>query len=503
MNIRVLIVEDEPPIARSLSRTIERMNGDFRTEAFAAQGAEALDIVRSRPIDVVFTDIRMPVMDGIALLEALEREYPDVRKVAVSGYQDFDYVKKAMQYRAVDYLLKPVAEDELSALLAKIAEQLEGSRTTRRRRELSDLVHHRTPPADGSLWNSSRYAAGLVCAGPFPLTPSDSLSPASEFWNGTDAQALLNDLLQEGEQGWIVQGKTSAEIAVVVGFEEESRSEVLRSLFEALDDRGGAAITMSGSGAVANIGEVARLLPELRALLYRRTTLGCSQWLTPEEGPGSDSEGRSSEGTIGRLEAISSEWANRQWERLDRELQEWFAECASSRLPQAELVQSLNAVATRTRSRMKQAVRPAELDLEIREAVTNARDYDDLRRNLLAVFSEAGGDTASRGVPDVVADVERYLLKHYAEPITSELLSARFGFVPSYIGKLFRMHKGMSPAQFLVQTRIEHAKELLRLRPELQIKEIAEQVGYGDPLYFSRVFQKETGKRPSDYRNPS
>jgi len=505
MNIRIMIVEDEPPIARSLARMIERANEQYLVEAFAVQGAEAVELIRKQPIDIVFTDIRMPVMDGIELLEFLDRDYPEVRKVAVSGYQDFDYVRKAMQFRAVDYLLKPVSEAELSVLLEKLSAEWKESRESRQQRQLSDLLHYRKTIDSSALWCSRFYAAGIVCAGSFPIAPSDILSPASDFWERTDIEGQLRSLLREEEQGWIVQGKSIAEKAVVVGFEDERRAEVLERLFDELRMQETAWITMVGSASVTGINVIGRLYPELRSLLYQSTVLNHSQWmlLEPNAGKSPNRVDTLPDSFNQTIEAIASEWGNRQWERLNRELQEWFAACEAVRLPQTELVQAITAIAVRLQSRLKQTIPLSELDFEIREAVTNARHYDDLRGNLLSVFEHASQDSANPGVPDVVAEVERFLLKHYAEPITGDSLASRFGFVPSYIGKLFRVHRGMSPAQFLIRTRIDRAKELLRQRPDLQIKEISELVGYHDPLYFSRVFQKETGIRPSEYRNPS
>ena len=109
--IRVLIAEDEPPILRRTRRLIEHIDADFSVAATAGDGEEALEKLRAEHFDVLFTDIRMPVMDGMKLMNTVQKLYPDCSIVVLSGYQDFEYVSTAVRAQAVDYLLKPVAEE--------------------------------------------------------------------------------------------------------------------------------------------------------------------------------------------------------------------------------------------------------------------------------------------------------------------------------------------------------------------------------------------------------
>ena len=116
------------------------------------------------------------------------------------------------------------------------------------------------------------------------------------------------------------------------------------------------------------------------------------------------------------------------------------------------------------------------------------------------MYAAAAVRDQAQDTPPIVLDVERFLREHYAESITGEELSRRFGFVPSYITKLFRAHRGVSPLQYLTRVRLDKAKEIIRGEPRLMLKEIAQMVGYSDPLYFSRVFRKEVGVWPSEYK---
>ena len=121
--IRVMIVEDEPHAQRRLQRMIERLDDFFRIEATAMDGEEALDILKTTRCDVVFTDIRMPIMDGVELMQRVRRQYPEMMLVVLSGYSDFSYVSEAVRSQAVDYLLKPLTEEALSGLLSQLKER--------------------------------------------------------------------------------------------------------------------------------------------------------------------------------------------------------------------------------------------------------------------------------------------------------------------------------------------------------------------------------------------
>ena len=117
---KVIVADDEKLIAKNIARRIEESSEAFRVIARAGSGTEALGQAREMMPDVVFSDIKMPEMDGIELIAALRKEHPSVLCVIVSGYSDFEYMKAAIQNSAVDYLLKPVNPEELKHLLQRL-----------------------------------------------------------------------------------------------------------------------------------------------------------------------------------------------------------------------------------------------------------------------------------------------------------------------------------------------------------------------------------------------
>jgi len=116
---KVLIIDDERPVRvaiRALGKW-ERLGVGEILEA--EEGRSALSVMRQNRPDIVFVDMKMPMMNGVEFLKAASQEFPDVKYIVVSGYDDFEYARHAIRAGALDYLLKPVIEAELDKVLEK------------------------------------------------------------------------------------------------------------------------------------------------------------------------------------------------------------------------------------------------------------------------------------------------------------------------------------------------------------------------------------------------
>jgi two-component system, response regulator YesN len=129
MPFKMLIVDDEPIICRGLQQTIAWDEYMVEVVDLAYDGAEAIQKVKDHgDIDLVLTDVRMPNVDGLKLAAFLAENYPDIRTIIISGYDDFKYAQAALQLGVKDYLLKPVDVDELLNVVAKITSAINQER---------------------------------------------------------------------------------------------------------------------------------------------------------------------------------------------------------------------------------------------------------------------------------------------------------------------------------------------------------------------------------------
>jgi len=118
--INVIVVEDEKRIARNIAKLIEETNPHYKVLEIFQNGEDAWTYIQKQPPQVVFTDISMPIMDGIELANRIFESMSFIHCVILSGYADFSYARSAMRYGVEDYLLKPINPKELQETLSRL-----------------------------------------------------------------------------------------------------------------------------------------------------------------------------------------------------------------------------------------------------------------------------------------------------------------------------------------------------------------------------------------------
>ncbi len=122
---RILIVDDEKMVREGIVCTLPWEELHIRVVGTASNGRDALDLVRKLKPHIVLTDVRMPFLDGLELIEAIRDEAPHIKTIILSAYDEFEYARKAIQLGAIDYILKPIQADELTALLRRVAQMFQ------------------------------------------------------------------------------------------------------------------------------------------------------------------------------------------------------------------------------------------------------------------------------------------------------------------------------------------------------------------------------------------
>ncbi|HEX3027969.1 MAG TPA: response regulator [Clostridia bacterium] len=145
---RVVVAEDEPLILKSVVKKITNMNIGFKVVGAAEDGKNALMLIDSHAPDVLITDIRMPVMDGLELLKVSSSRYPSIKKIIISGYDDFKYAQQALKYGVADYLLKPLKTNELFEAFSKIRITLDAQRNAFKEKIINLKDNHSSSPEE-------------------------------------------------------------------------------------------------------------------------------------------------------------------------------------------------------------------------------------------------------------------------------------------------------------------------------------------------------------------
>jgi len=493
--IKVLIAEDEPPIARAISRMVGELSRTFSVSACVSNGVEAIDHMRRDPADVVFTDIRMPVMDGLELLIALRADWPDCQVVILSGHQDFAYSQTAIRLGAFDYLLKPISREKLRDLL----ERLEDAHARFLLQEAvgSWRAGGQAPPAGFTVAKDVTCALILAIAGHWPNIADDGLSPGAVFWQTCDPALMIRELSGRTYETIVFTGRAAAErVFILVNTPPDKALELAENMFVKLTALSALPKTLCVVSGPVEYGDLASAIRAARKQVYMQIGLYRSALLAgpcPEEVPAS----RAGATAASRLpELLVEALCVRNEKQIGAAVGQIVDAAITGSVTQTAFEDMLESVIHDRRLDFETKAFREELS----ETILSAASADVLKVDLTQVFSWhvlGEGKSELRGR---VEQIEKYLSAHFTEEISSETLSARFGFVPSYLSKVFRRQTGMSPTEYLSRKRMEKAMELLATNPGLLIRDAAAYVGYKDPYYFSKLFKKFTGLWPSQYQ---
>ena len=139
----VLVVEDEKLIRQGIATMIKRTGVPVGEIIECANGLQAMEVLREKQVDVMFTDIRMPKMNGIELVQAMQELPNPPLTVAVSGYDDFSYAVDMMRQGVREYILKPVERDKLKSVMEKLEEEL-GKRREEEKKTVTVVIISRS-----------------------------------------------------------------------------------------------------------------------------------------------------------------------------------------------------------------------------------------------------------------------------------------------------------------------------------------------------------------------
>ncbi|MEF3355388.1 response regulator [Paenibacillus sp. GYB006] len=127
-----IVVDDEPLIRKGLLKKLESFDHSLELLGEADNGADALDLIHSSKPDIIFTDMRMPEVDGKLLIRTIGQQYPRIKLIVISGHADFDYMQEAISAKVVNYLLKPFSREEIHSTLHQAINAIEQERSLER-----------------------------------------------------------------------------------------------------------------------------------------------------------------------------------------------------------------------------------------------------------------------------------------------------------------------------------------------------------------------------------
>ncbi|SDX45740.1 response regulator [Paenibacillus sp. CF384] len=535
----VLIVEDEPLARESLKYVIDWEAYGFQIRAEAEDGRRALELMQRNHYSLVLTDIRMPTMNGLELIAKL-REFTDVPVIILSGYEDFEYARQALKMGVHDYLLKPVEEEELIAILERMGQSISEKRALQRQHHLGltalrdqvlrKLAHG--PLSRSEYEDAIRMIGSGMGEGPLRtlLVEMDSLSSPSPALTEHDAELkryAVRNILEElcVGRGLVFEITEERYGIVMIGQEDGADGEGLVRFAGQLRDAVAvnAKETISiGIGSVAASGrELAGSFAAAEEALDGKFLVGSGSILVGRNavehvvGSGSGSEDGGGGGVCGSgvqrtgklqsgvLEAISNLQDEQQVEEAIERLWEGFkAEQAPGSVVRKSVLELLVQLQQLVRELGASADGLFEYELGDYERVMKCKTMEELQ--LLA--SRKAMDVRARlcGIKQLqpntlVTTVKKLVQEQYHTNISLRSIAQQVFLNPNYLGKMFKAGTDESFNDYLLKVRMEKAKELLR-QSDKKVYEIAEAVGYGELDWFYKRFKSYAGMSAGEYR---
>lgn len=223
--ITIVVAEDEKIILNNIVKKIKNCGDQFKVVATASNGEIATELIDLHHPNLLITDIQMPIINGLDLVNYAKANHPDMKVIIISGYDEFEYARKALTYGVHDYLLKPISEDTLRKVLLDIKDQITNNITAMERDVVTSEIYGKniSEPLPTILQNSV-YALVLINVGNL-LTPDAHSSydkQINQLWNHVDLVSYMDKTLSPNLNYFIVDEKLLNQKFVLISSEDAS-----------------------------------------------------------------------------------------------------------------------------------------------------------------------------------------------------------------------------------------------------------------------------------------
>ncbi|GLX69448.1 response regulator [Paenibacillus glycanilyticus] len=537
---KLLLVDDEPEVTEGLMMEIDWQSCGFSEVKTAGNGKEAMELVEKMEPDVLITDISMPFMNGLELSDWVKKMYPITRVVILTGHDEFEYAKQAINLQVENYLLKPFSGSQLTETVLQVKRRMDEEREMRNNVELLREHYRMTLPIVREKFLSSlitrhqslatirekaeKYGMELggegyvvsvisVLHSDKPEEELDALHTvssikdldlklfsisniASEIWT----RHKLGKVFIHQDQVVLFTVSPDGQVDDVMEATQDALKEILQSIDKFLK-----LPVMIGVGTFTHDIRSLKYSYEAAevALDYRRI-LGINQIICID-----DMEDRVQE------KLVFDEWKEQDLVRsikvgteqeLTQVIDELFEDIARVQAPVHDFEHYLLEMVTAI-IKLSKMIDDGSGPIFASGILDQFQKLNTLHETK-AWFADLCGKVRSR-----IASRRQHSYKHIVEEaiqytkssfgdreMSIALVCAHLHISTGYFSSLFKKEVKMTYGAYLLQLRMEAAKEYLRTS-ELKTFEIAEKVGFADPNYFSLCFKKYAGVSAKEYRS--
>ncbi|KAA8997186.1 response regulator [Paenibacillus spiritus] len=517
MSINVLLVDDEAVDLEWLRRRVLASGLDVSVAGTANNGFGALKIMETERIDLILSDIRMPIMTGTEFARRAKEINPKVKIVFISGHQDFNYAKEAIKLSASAYLLKPVEDAELYRTLAELCRSVEAEREENRSfTQALSLVNEelllKWLNSDDRQWDCIQsfldpILAGGTAAALIEIDDVDwKLKGRSEAERRSElgeVVRLIRQFVADHQMGTLIPDHQDRYLLLASPPEErflELAGELVR---HHIGGKTTFTITLSLGCFAEDAPGLWESYRNAQAALSAKWLLGKNRVLR-EATPVS-----AGETAVSRFDEQTEELvaAIREYDlvRIDDCLLGLFGGGAalSSKNQTYELIirltSKLHAELLKMNENLYELLRWESHQPDLLFRFETVHDVVSWLRRRFFELSELLYVKRQRQKRKLIDAIIAYVEENIEKKITLKEVAGHFDFTPNYLGYLFKEETGEHFSDFLNERRLKRVCELLG-DPSLKIYEIADRMGYKNIIYFNRQFKQHLDMTPGEYR---
>ncbi len=530
--LKVFLAEDEFIIREGIKNNIDWQAYGYEFCGEASDGELAFPLIQKTRPDILITDIKMPFVDGLALSRLVKKELPETEIIILSGYEEFDYAKEAIQIGVARYLLKPINGETLLQEIDSVAEIILGKQKEKEIRE-----KYQKEMEENSLRDQMDLFQHLVtgdCSMEELLSVADKLDlKIMAPWYSIvllKIQSMKHDY-EEYSGSIVVVDERIVKLAepehvlifdrALEGraflFKADSEEELLAYQKEYLGDVKEVLSGYANLRYFGGIGTPVNRLREIPASFEDASHAFAHRYLVAESCI-LDSSLLMQEGAAEhedfRISAVNPEQIDRakmqeflrtgDLDEVVYFVDEFFGKLDGGAMKSRIFRQYITMDAyfsivdfLKGLGLQKDEIEAPDQDSSILQDEKSAMDYIVRIMEKALVLREK---KASSRYEDVVSEVIHYIEDNYAqEELSLNLLASHVNFSPNHLSMIFSQQTGQTLIRYLTDYRMNRAKELLRCSSK-KSSVISMEVGYKDPHYFSFLFKKTQGMTPTQYR---
>lgn len=460
--LKVIIADDEAAIRNGLKLFLQKECQQLEVTGVYKNGAQVIEHLKCKPVDILITDISMPVKTGIDILQFIQEQALSVKSIMFTGYRDFEYAHKALNYGAASLLTKPLNFYELLKVLSQIEKankqkpdsdsQLSKYRQNFLRREVQTAVSGFTDPylaEDAELLK----LFSLECAIVEFKALQDTVNSSS---NNIPDWRTCGEISDRSLISFCIENSISSAKFVVFLLKGEGENQ--QTLIKEYIDRVLQNFTSGNKEKIIH-----------KAIVYQSLEDLC----------------------IAKFSHIATTYMD------------YF--CVNNTVAKNDLLKSIEANYTDMmcfyflKAVLQKYRTLYNIDCkEIYEQLNSKRD----KKSCLELLENAEAEFARKHADDedIVVRVKNYIYNHASGDFSLKTIAGVFSVTPAYLSRVFKQKTGKNFNEFTLQVKMKKAEEMLK-NSSYSIQKIIEILGYTGEDYFTRVFRIYYGMTPREYRN--